>query len=262
MKYTIHPLYNGQFSIHFKSIYSVQNIHSFAFLIVDKCNDPVLVDTGFTPEYIPGPSTSFIQNPEHQLDNAICALGYHPYDIKTVVQTHLHWDHTAGMRLFPHARFYIQANEFRSLLRLYPNEETSFCPGHWQQLLDQVELIDGDFELKPGLRLVYTGGHTAGHQVVEVQTEAGKIILGGDVPYNYDMLWETIPGPLWDAFRQGPGARFYWDDSVLPDITRWLQTKNISEEPWTDKIEYKKITEQADRLILSHDRELIKTSKF
>jgi len=39
--------------------------------------------------------------------------------------------------------------------------------------------VEGDHELLPGLRLVPTPGHTAGHQSLLVQTDAGTVVLLG-----------------------------------------------------------------------------------
>jgi N-acyl homoserine lactone hydrolase len=40
----------------------------------------------------------------------------------------------------------------------------------------------------PGVRLVPTPGHTAGHQSVLVETDEGLVVLGGDVAYTFREL--------------------------------------------------------------------------
>jgi N-acyl homoserine lactone hydrolase len=44
---------------------------------------------------------------------------------------------------------------------------------------------DGEVEILPGVRLVPTPGHSAGHQVVVVETHEGPVVLGGDVGYSF-----------------------------------------------------------------------------
>jgi N-acyl homoserine lactone hydrolase len=39
----------------------------------------------------------------------------------------------------------------------------------------------GEVELLPGIRMLPAPGHTDGHQVVVVETDAGTNVLGGDV---------------------------------------------------------------------------------
>jgi glyoxylase-like metal-dependent hydrolase (beta-lactamase superfamily II) len=41
------------------------------------------------------------------------------------------------------------------------------------------ELLDGSSEIWPGLTLIPTPGHTAGHQTLIVETAAGRIALAG-----------------------------------------------------------------------------------
>jgi glyoxylase-like metal-dependent hydrolase (beta-lactamase superfamily II) len=183
-------------------------------------------------------------------------MGIDPSRIEQIVMTHIHWDHTAGMHLFPQARFYIQAEDFRGLLSLNPNEETYYCPGHWLPQLPQIELLEGDYQLKPGIRLIFTGGHTKGHQIVEVTTRQGTILLGGDSPFNYDLLWSIIPASDWQAFRQVTGGRFYWDENVMPSVRSWLYDNNHLYQGNHHVLSLEEI-KRLGRLITSHNPHLL-----
>ena len=57
----------------------------------------------------------------------------------------------------------------------------------------RIELIDGDFELYPGLELLKAGGHTPGSQMVALETAAGKAVLCGDIAYTYKNIRDHIP---------------------------------------------------------------------
>jgi glyoxylase-like metal-dependent hydrolase (beta-lactamase superfamily II) len=57
----------------------------------------------------------------------------------------------------------------------------------------RLELVDGDFELYPGLELLKAGGHTPGSQMVALQTAAGKAVLCGDIAYTFKNIREHIP---------------------------------------------------------------------
>src|SRR5207247_27965 len=46
----------------------------------------------------------------------------------------------------------------------------------------------GEVELLPGIRLLPAPGHTDGHQVVVVETDAGTNVLGGDVSVSFREL--------------------------------------------------------------------------
>lgn len=257
MNYQIHTLYNGIFNILFKSVPPIANIPCFAFLLTGEDGELVLVDTGFDPKYIPGMNTSFEQGAQQKLTAAVARLGYDPGDIDTVIMTHLHWDHTGAMRDFPSARFYVQADEFRGLFQLNPNEETYFNPNHWLNLLPQIELVEGDIELRPGLKLIRTGGHTKGHQIVEVSTADGPILLAGDAPFNYDLLWQMIPAEGWKLYREGPGSRFYWDESIAPIIAAWMDEKKISGPVRSQAVPWKDFKGMGKRFYTIHDPRLL-----
>jgi len=231
----------------------MENIHNFAFLLVGEDGEMVLVDSGFSPSFIPGLKTAFMRGPEHEIPAAIENLGFDPSQVKQVIMTHLHWDHTAAMQAFAGADFFIQANEFRGLLQLNPNEETYYCPGDWLDLLPRINLIEGDYELRPGIKLIHSGGHTRGHQLVEVQTKSGTVILAGDVPVNYDTFWKMISPEGWKAFREGPGARFYWHENILPTIRAWLEEQNKLAPVSGPIVSWKEIKKSGARLLTSHD---------
>jgi N-acyl homoserine lactone hydrolase len=54
---------------------------------------------------------------------------------------------------------------------------------------------EGEADLLPGIRLLPAPGHTAGHQVVLVDTDEGRVVLGGDVGYSFREVGEgDTPG--------------------------------------------------------------------
>jgi glyoxylase-like metal-dependent hydrolase (beta-lactamase superfamily II) len=160
------------------------------------------------------------------------------------------------MSRFRNARFFVQARELYGFLMLRPNEETYFCPAHWLHLLPRIVLINGDYELKPGIELIFTGGHSQGHQVLKVQTEAGNVVLSGDINFDYDNLWKTIPPSYWEAFRKREGGKFYWSKDVLPTIETWLAGRENRDADPPPTRRFLEIKSLGDRLLSSHDRGL------
>jgi glyoxylase-like metal-dependent hydrolase (beta-lactamase superfamily II) len=51
--------------------------------------------------------------------------------------------------------------------------------------------VDGDADLFAGVSVLFTPGHTPGHQSVLVETAEGVVVLGGDVTYS---MRELIDG--------------------------------------------------------------------
>lgn len=260
MNYHIVPIYNGSFTVRLGEnpwFDDIVDIPSFCFLLKGETGPPLLVDTGFDTGFIPGLRSHYRRSPQEELPQALHRLGVSPDNIELVVQTHLHWDHTGGMKYFPQAGFVVQKRELQSLYRLPPAEECSYCPQHWLPFLDRFQLLDGTAAVKPGIRVRLAGRHTDGHQVVEVDTRAGKYILGGDAPFNYDDLWKQIPAEYWERYRQGPGRKFFWNSAVRTRLGCFLSQHGWNTDMKAQPLPVKQLTGQ---LILSHDPGLKKIS--
>ncbi|HMM71423.1 MAG TPA: N-acyl homoserine lactonase family protein [Rhodocyclaceae bacterium] len=136
------------------------------------------------------------------LDVALRRLGVEPRQVNDVVLTHLHWDHAASADLFIHARFHVQRSEiefFRGQAHDHPATARFFS--HRQMLSDlldsgQVQAVDGEFSLRPGVRLMRVGGHTPGSQIVAVQTQEGLAVIAGDaIPLNRNFT-DLVPNGI------------------------------------------------------------------
>jgi len=100
-----------------------------------------------------------------------------PRDVACVINTHPHFDHCGGNRLFPRVPIHVQARELadaRSLDNYTIREWVDFDGATYVEHVGEVELL-------PGIRMLPAPGHTDGHQVVVVETDAGTNVLGGDV---------------------------------------------------------------------------------
>jgi N-acyl homoserine lactone hydrolase len=107
-----------------------------------------------------------------------------PRDAVCVINTHLDFDHCGGNRLFPGVPIHVQARELADARTIdgYTIREWVDFPG--ATYLEH----DGEAEVLPGIRLLPTPGHTAGHQAVLVETPAGLHVIGGDVADSYREL--------------------------------------------------------------------------
>jgi N-acyl homoserine lactone hydrolase len=107
-----------------------------------------------------------------------------PRDVACVINTHLHFDHCGGNRLFRGVRIHVQARELADARSL-----DDYTIREWVDF-DGATYVEheGDVELLPGIRLLPAPGHTDGHQVVVVETDAGTNVLGGDVGTSFREL--------------------------------------------------------------------------
>ncbi len=112
-------------------------------------------------------------------------------DINFVINTHLHFDHCgwntiqAGDKIvptFPNAKYIIQKQEWYDAT--HPNERTraSYMKENYIPIENsgQLVLVEGDYEIIPGVKVINTIGHTKGHQSVLIESEGKKAIYWGD----------------------------------------------------------------------------------
>ena len=130
---------------------------------------------------------------EWRLDEELHNAGLGREEITDIIFTHLHFDHVAGafeergeklVPVFPNARCFVQKDNYETALKPNIKEKSSY-PLPFVEALGKsgsMELVDGSFELLPGVEMVPTGrGHTAGHQLVKIRGEGVSVIHGGDL---------------------------------------------------------------------------------
>ncbi|MCS7138220.1 MAG: N-acyl homoserine lactonase family protein [Candidatus Caldarchaeum sp.] len=176
---------------------------------VDHPEAKIIIETGMDPEIWPTLVKQILapsQKPEQRLDNALKMIGVKPEEIDIVINTHLHADHCSFNRLFKNASWLIQREELK---QAYVPEihEITYVRNCFDVGLE-TQLLDGDYEVVKGVRILDTRGHTAGHQSVAIETErSGVILVAGDAAMSRENLFgseRTTPygwpcGPIIDA---------------------------------------------------------------
>ncbi len=175
-------------------------------LVIKAGKELILVDTGIGNKWSDKLKKIYDINPK----NAFEGLDFGPEDITKVVLTHLHFDHAGGTTVynqymelvpaFPNATYYVQEEEWT--WATHPNERTkaSYLQENILPLKERIELLDGDTEIAKGVRVVKTGGHTAGHEIVVFESNGEFGVFLGDlvpmshhVPLPYIMAYDNFP---------------------------------------------------------------------
>jgi N-acyl homoserine lactone hydrolase len=176
------------------------------FLIQTAGGENILVDTGFPAWYAIDPVgaaraeglDSFGRVLHLTTDNLptgqLVRIGLTHSSITHLVMTHTDIDHVGGIADFPQAilimgraeRALVQPRYFGTHLSIaWPNQA-------------QVQLIDQDYELCPGVTLLTTPGHSPGHLSLLVHLpKTGAVILTGDAISRPSELQEGFGG-AWD----------------------------------------------------------------
>lgn len=149
----------------------------------------ILVDTGFD-EKVGARRGRTTTKPVRE---GLIAAGIDPAEIRTVIMSHMHYDHSGNTELFPNARFHVQDCEMEYITgrcMCHPHLRSSFEPdyvlGMVRKLYDgRVEFHDGDDEIAPGITVHHIGGHTKGLQCVRVNTKRGPVVIASDATHLY-----------------------------------------------------------------------------
>lgn len=183
----------------------------------------VLVDTGLSSKYDGNAKfrETYCVDRGVTLRDSLKALGLEPSDIRLVVNTHLHFDHAGGdtetgpdgkpAPQFPRAKYVIQKEEWEDASRPHERNKASYMPENFEPLDDAglVELVSGEYELEPGLKVIRSGGHTRGHQCVLIESEGQAALFLGDlvptrshVPLPWIMGYDLYPVDTLEAKRR------------------------------------------------------------
>ncbi|MCR4441701.1 MAG: N-acyl homoserine lactonase family protein [Peptococcaceae bacterium] len=139
-------------------------------------SDPVtLVDAGAQAEHFTNPE--FPMKTRVTLEDGLKRFGLAPEDVKQVILTHLHFDHVALAKRFSSAVFIVQRKELEFARNPHVFCAVDYNPAYFEGL--NMRLVDGDVQIMPGVKALFTPGHSPGGQSVQVETGSGRAIIAG-----------------------------------------------------------------------------------
>jgi glyoxylase-like metal-dependent hydrolase (beta-lactamase superfamily II) len=114
----------------------------------------------------------------------MAAHGIDPETIDIVINTHLHFDHCGGNTVllngvakpaFPRARSYTRRGEWEHAHARHLRDRVSYIDANYDPLVEsrQMQLLDDEFEVAPGIQTKLAPGHNRDMMVVTARS-AGR----------------------------------------------------------------------------------------
>jgi glyoxylase-like metal-dependent hydrolase (beta-lactamase superfamily II) len=159
---------------------------SVLVLIIDTGKNLVLVDTGLgEPVY----------SDEGKFIEYLSELHIDPEDVDVVIITHGHWDHIGGIANeegqlhFPNAQHVMSRTAWEYWTSDENLSKMSERLADWARknlppLKGQVELIEDEKEILPGISMFPAPGHTTGQMAVLVESNNQRLLCLADVAHN------------------------------------------------------------------------------
>ncbi len=189
------------------------------YLIRHPTAGPFLVDTGLHPSVGSQPAENLgrilarFSHPsverDQELQGQLRAHGIDHREIRLVVMTHMHFDHTSGMSQFPDASFVLAEDEWVAATTDRSPIMRGYRRAHYDYAFDyRTVSYGGDaitsyatfgrtFDLfgDGSVRLASTPGHSAGHQSVICRLRDRDLVIAGDAIYTIGQLGDAPEPP-------------------------------------------------------------------
>jgi glyoxylase-like metal-dependent hydrolase (beta-lactamase superfamily II) len=176
--------------------------HPEGVIVVDAGETARVMESGWFPRWHPYFHTAvkFDVKPEQEIGPQLHELGIEPGDVKKLVLTHMHTDHSGGLEHFPDTEILVSAAELKvasgTMGRL-----RGFLPNRWPSWFDPTGFEPraepfGPFEKSLSLtdagdvRIVPTPGHTPGHVSVVLDEGDQVLFFAGDTSYDESLMVE------------------------------------------------------------------------
>ncbi len=121
-------------------------------------------------------------DPRRDFPQRLASAGLAPETFDLVINTHLHYDHCGWNTVrredgsiaatFPKARYFVQRTEWEHAREQHVRDRVSYLTENYDPLVEsgQMQLLEGDRELAPGVSVRVLPGHTRGLQAVLVRS--------------------------------------------------------------------------------------------
>jgi glyoxylase-like metal-dependent hydrolase (beta-lactamase superfamily II) len=143
-------------------------------------NQKILVDTGEMSPIQSEEREKSIGGPIHTFEDGLARWGLVPSDIDLIIHTHLHNDHCENDYKCENARIFVHSKELEHIHDPHPLD-FRYLEDYIEDVEEngQIEAINADREIVPGIRVTHTPVHTEGGLTVWIDTADGLAAITG-----------------------------------------------------------------------------------
>ena len=188
--------------------------------LIESGQKKIIVDTGTnSPLETAEHHKPLLRDGSQELPYVLKRNGVNPRDIKTVILTHLHWDHCYNAELFPNAQFIVQKAELDYARNPLPIHHHAYDSEPINAM--NCTTVAGHKKIIDGVSVLPTPGHTPGFQSVLLENGSRKALIASDTIPLYEN-WGASPIPngayynLADYFATFEMIRKLNADYILP----------------------------------------------
>lgn len=207
----------------------------YYFWLIRGEQETILLDTGFHPAAGARRGRRILIEPLQ----ALRRLDVDPATVRTVLVSHLHYDHIGNLAAFADAELIVPAAELdfwhgplsRRAQYASSVERAELDHVRAAEAEGRVRALDRDEqEIRDGITAIVTGGHSPGQQITLVRTAGGEVLLASDAVHFYEELELDRPfaviDDLGDTYRAYDRIRRLTDAGAVlvaghdPDVMR------------------------------------------
>jgi glyoxylase-like metal-dependent hydrolase (beta-lactamase superfamily II) len=170
-------------------------------VLLEKNGQRILIETGYGDGWSDKEVDMFAMNGTTILD-VLNEHSINPDSINTIILSHLHFDHAAGVTLLPNAKVIVQKQEWDDANNNRSTMSRTYLPRVLDSIGDRIELVDGNASVCGDIKLTLRKGHTWGLQSIEFHDKDGVVCFCSDVMPTknhvgiaYSMGYDMLP---WD----------------------------------------------------------------
>ena len=182
-------------------------------LLIEDGKRLILVDNGMGNKQDQKFFSYYYLHGNDTLERSLNKYGFSSDDITDMVLTHLHFDHCGGSikynadrtktePAFKNAKYYCNEKHWEWAIHPNPREKASFLKENILPIKEsgQLNFINEDTELLPGLRFMEVNGHTEGMMLPIINYKGSTVAFLADlipsaahIPIPYVMAYDTRP---------------------------------------------------------------------